>query len=70
MLAAWGIIALLVAVLPANLQMPLHPETFPEFTPAALWLRLPFQPLMLAWAYWLTRGASAKSPSPSQPPLA
>src|SRR5476651_1073340 len=40
-LAAWGIIALLVAVFPANLQMALHPETFPEFTPAALWLRLP-----------------------------
>ena len=33
-LAAWGLIALLVAVFPANLQMALHPETFPEFSSA------------------------------------
>jgi uncharacterized membrane protein len=64
--AAWGIIALLVAVFPANLQMALHPETFPEFTPAALWLRLPFQPLMMAWAYWLTRGHDRKKPQGAQ----
>ena len=56
--AAWGLIALLVAVFPANLQMAMHPETFPEFTPAALWIRLPFQPLMMAWAFWLTRRPS------------
>ena len=31
--AAWGLIALLVAVFPANVQMALHPDTFPEFTP-------------------------------------
>lgn len=67
--AAWGIIALLVAVFPANLQMAMHPETFPEFTPAALWIRLPFQPLMIAWAFWLTR-PSTKSAPPPQPPLA
>ena len=73
--AAWGIIALLVAVFPANLQMAIHPETFPEFTPAALWIRLPFQPLMMAWAFWLTRRhdqkkqRSTKPPPPAQPPL-
>ncbi len=55
-IAAWGLIALLIAVFPANLQMALHPETFPEFQPAALWLRLPLQLVMLAWAYWYTRG--------------
>ena len=53
-LAAWGLIALLVAVFPANLQMALHPETFPEFNPVTLWLRLPLQPVMIAWAYWYT----------------
>ena len=67
--AAWGLIALLVAVFPANLQMALHPDTFPEFQPAALWIRLPFQPLMIAWAFWYTRDASAKSVSPAQPPF-
>ena len=54
-MAAWGLIALLVAVFPANLQMALHPETFPEFQPTALWLRLPLQVVMIAWAFWYTR---------------
>ena len=53
--AAWGLIALLVAVFPANLQMALHPETFPEFRPAGLWLRLPLQAVLIAWAFWYTR---------------
>ena len=52
--AAWGLIALLIAVFPANLQMALHPETFPEFTPRALWLRLPLQAVLIAWAWWYT----------------
>jgi uncharacterized membrane protein len=66
--AAWGIIALLVAVFPANLQMAMHPETFPEFTPAALWIRLPLQPLMMAWAFWLTRRDHGKEPQRAQRP--
>src|SRR4051794_5891470 len=53
--AAWGLIALLIAVFPANVQMALHPETFPEFGPTALWLRLPIQALLIAWAFWYTR---------------
>ena len=52
--AACGLIALLIAVFPANLQMALHPETFPEFSPRALWLRLPLQAVLIAWAYWYT----------------
>ena len=52
--AAWGLIVLLVAVFPANVQMALHPSTFPEFSPTALWLRLPLQAVMIAWAYWYT----------------
>jgi uncharacterized membrane protein len=54
--AAWGIIALLVAVFPANVQMALHPNTFPEFRPTALWWRLPLQAVLIAWAFWYTRG--------------
>ena len=46
---------LLLAVFPANVQMALHPETFPEFSARALWLRLPLQAVMIAWAYWYTR---------------
>ena len=57
---AWGLLALLVAVFPANLQMALHPETFPEFRPAALWLRLPLQAVLMAWAFWYTHASSRR----------
>ncbi|MCA1565379.1 MAG: DoxX family membrane protein [Acidobacteria bacterium] len=55
-LAAWGLIALLVAVFPANVQMALGPQQFPEIPPVALWLRLPLQLVFVAWTYSLTRG--------------
>ncbi|MEO7726381.1 MAG: MauE/DoxX family redox-associated membrane protein [Burkholderiales bacterium] len=54
-LAAWGMIALIVAVTPANVQMALHPELYPKYSAAALWIRLAFQPVLIAWAYWYTR---------------
>ena len=54
-MAAWGLIALLLAVFPANIQMALHPDTFPTLSPTVLWLRLPLQGALIAWAYWLTR---------------
>jgi len=53
--AAWGLIALLIAVFPANVHMALHPADFPEFDPAMLWARLPIQGVLVAWAYWYTR---------------
>ena len=53
-LAAWGLIALLIAVFPANLQMAFHPELYPEFSRMLLWGRLPLQALMIAWAYAYT----------------
>jgi uncharacterized membrane protein len=58
-LAAWGLIALLLAVFPANIHMALHPELFPEFEPVVLWLRLPLQGVFLLWAYWFTRPTAA-----------
>ena len=53
--AAWGLIALLVAVFPANLHMALHQDQFTQFSSTGLWLRLPFQAVLIAWAYWYTR---------------
>ena len=53
--AAWGLIALLATVFPANVYMAQHPERFPEFKPALLWGRLPFQAVFMVWAYWYTR---------------
>jgi uncharacterized membrane protein len=52
--AAWGLIALLIAVFPANVHMALHPEAFSQFGATALWLRLPIQAFLIAWAFWYT----------------
>lgn len=55
--AAWGLIALLVAVFPANIQMAINPHLYPDIHPLVLWLRLPLQVVFVAWAYWYTRPA-------------
>src|SRR5262245_1245161 len=56
-LAAWGIIALLIAVFPANLNMAINHLPLGSWpAPAwALWARLPLQLVGIAWAYWFTR---------------
>ena len=54
-LAAWGMIALIVAVTPANVQMAIHPELYPDYSPSVLWARLPLQGVLIAWAFWFTR---------------
>jgi uncharacterized membrane protein len=57
-LAAWGVIALLIAVFPANIYAANAnigadgPGTGPG---AAHYIRLPFQALFIAWAWWYTR---------------
>lgn len=58
--AAWGIIALLIAVFPANVYVALENVGLPGGTPGtgnALlnWVRLPFQALFVVWAWWYTR---------------
>jgi len=52
-LAGWGLIALLLAVFPANIRMlthhvPLNGKSIPEWI---LWVRLPLQALLVAWVY-------------------
>ena len=49
--ARWWLLATLVAVYPANIQMARHPERFPKIPVAALWARLPVQGLF-AWMTW------------------
>jgi uncharacterized membrane protein len=69
-LAAWGLIALLIAVFPANLHMALHSYLYPWAPVAALWLRLPLQAVLIAWAYWHTRPeASEKVGTRGKPAL-
>lgn len=52
--AGWGLIALLVAVFPANIHMlvnhlPLGGKSVPDW---AYWMRLPLQGVLIAWVYW------------------
>jgi len=54
-LAAWGLIALLLAVYPANIHMALNHQLYPDYSRAALWARLPIQLVLLAWVYWYAR---------------
>jgi uncharacterized membrane protein len=52
--AGWGLIALLVAVFPANLHVALAgkmPGT--DLSPPTLWWRLPFQAVFMAWVCWV-----------------
>lgn len=55
---AWagiGLIALLVAVFPANIYMTLAPNTAGMgFAPLWLWLRLPAQLVLISWVWWAT----------------
>jgi uncharacterized membrane protein len=53
-LAAWGIIALLIAVFPANIYLDQHQELLPA-SPTAHFLRLPLQAVFIVWAYWHTK---------------
>ena len=63
-LAAWGLIATLIAVFPANLHAAMTagtPEAALPGAPLWQWLRLPFQAVFIAWAYWFTRPAAISS---------
>lgn len=53
--AAWGLVALLLAVFPANVHMALHPELYPSLPRIGLWLRLPLQGVLILWVLWYTR---------------
>jgi len=55
--AAWGLVLLLLAVLPANVWMAQHPERFAEVPQWALWARLPLQVPLIWWAWRFTRAA-------------
>lgn len=50
-LAAWGLIALLVAVFPANFQIALYGWPGHEIPAWAAWGRLPFQFLFIWWVH-------------------
>jgi uncharacterized membrane protein len=49
--AGCWLIALLVAVFPANVNMAVNAERFRRVPEALLWLRLPVQALLIAWVW-------------------
>jgi uncharacterized membrane protein len=55
-IAAWGLIALLIAVMPANVTMALDHAAWPRIPEWALWMRLPLQIPLIWWAWLYTRG--------------
>ena len=57
--AAWGIIALMLAVFPANIYLFQHQEILPA-PPLVHLLRLPMQAVFILWAYWHTRPDNGK----------
>lgn len=59
-LARWWLLALLVAVFPANVHMAVNPEQIrgldlDKVPRWALWARLPLQPLAMLWVWRATR---------------
>ena len=52
--SAWGLIALLIAVFPANIHMAMHPELTPHIPQWLLWVRLPLQIPLILWAATFT----------------
>lgn len=59
---AWGIVLLLLAVFPANVHMAtsdMIPASAPDWATdvarVGLWARLPFQGVLMLWAWWYTR---------------
>ena len=54
-IAGWGLLALLIAVYPANIYMAITPEEFPDISISLLYFRLVLQFLFFYWAYSVTR---------------
>jgi len=65
--AAWGIVALLVAVFPANVTMLHEHHQFPQIPVWMLWARLPLQAPLLLWAWAYTRRDVPPPPGISLP---
>ena len=66
-LAGWGLVALLIAILPANVWMATEGIQPPgmEMSPTAAWVRVAMQAVLIYWAWAVTRPdapAEAKAP--------
>ena len=67
-LAGWGLVALYIAVFPANVYMAVanvRIRDLPPAPPAFLWGRLPFQAVLVAWALWVSKPRPDASTRPA-----
>jgi uncharacterized membrane protein len=66
--AAWGLLALTLAVTPANVYMLQHAESFAAVPHWALVARLPLQLLLLALIWRVAAHARSRAAQPAGPP--
>ena len=52
--AGWGLIALLIAVYPANIHMAVNSHLFPDISIAMLYFRLALQFVFVYWVFSVT----------------
>jgi len=53
--SAWGLTLMLITFLPVHINMCMHPDHFPTIPLWAIWIRLPLQMPLIAWAWYYTR---------------
>jgi uncharacterized membrane protein len=60
--AAWGLIALFIAVFPANINMAVNHIKLDHIPDSTLlyYARLPLQAVLIAWAWWYTKPANSE----------
>jgi uncharacterized membrane protein len=69
--AALGLVALYLAVFPANINMAVNHISLDGLTavsPLLLWLRLPMQAVLIAWALWVRHDGPARPADALVPP--
>jgi uncharacterized membrane protein len=61
--AAWGLIALFIAVFPANINMAVNHINIDNIPDSDLLrvIRLPFQAVLIAWAWWYTKPSNIEN---------
>jgi len=70
--AGYGLVALYIAVFPANIYMALAnvqlqgmPRDFEQPLPLMLWMRLPLQIVLILWALWVSAPPRSKQSQPT-----
>ncbi|MBB3207334.1 putative membrane protein [Rhodopirellula rubra] len=60
--AGWGLVALLIAVFPANIHMALNTSQYPDIPAFLIYARLPMQFVLIAWVAY---ASDLRRPTPT-----